>query len=116
MAAEQPNKTIFEKILTDKAEIPEYVNAQARDLIERLLVVDSTKRLGCMKGEADDIKKHAWFTGINWTDLLQRKEQGPLNPGISKDGDTHNFYRYSDVDIHEDFDVNVDYDEIFRDF
>jgi len=113
---DEPNKTIFEKILSERVDIPDYFNPQAKDLIDRLLVVDSSKRLGCMKGEVDDIKGHPWFSGINWIELIHRKEQGPLNPGVSKDGDTHNFYKYSDVDIHEDFDVNVDYDEIFKDF
>ncbi|XP_021831462.1 serine/threonine-protein kinase WAG1 [Prunus avium] len=38
---------------------------EARDLIERLLVRDPRKRLGCAKG-ATEIKQHPFFGGINW--------------------------------------------------
>ena len=39
--------------------------AEARDLIERLLVKDPKKRLGCARG-ATDIKRHPFFNGIKW--------------------------------------------------
>ncbi|XAR56357.1 Non-specific serine/threonine protein kinase [Bertholletia excelsa] len=39
--------------------------AEAKDLIERLLVSDPRKRLGCARG-ATDIKRHPFFNGIKW--------------------------------------------------
>ncbi|KAL3651104.1 Serine/threonine-protein kinase wag1 [Castilleja foliolosa] len=39
--------------------------AEARDLIEKLLVKDPRRRLGCAKG-ATDIKRHPFFNGIKW--------------------------------------------------
>lgn len=39
--------------------------AEARDLIEKLLVKDPRKRLGCARG-ATDIKRHPFFDGIKW--------------------------------------------------
>lgn len=38
--------------------------------------------------------------------------------GITKDGDTHNFYKYSDVNLNEDLstDDKTNLDEIFADF
>lgn len=39
--------------------------AEARDLIERLLVKDPRRRLGCTRG-ATDIKRHPFFNGIKW--------------------------------------------------
>ncbi|KAL0320555.1 UNVERIFIED_CONTAM: Serine/threonine-protein kinase WAG1 [Sesamum radiatum] len=39
--------------------------AEARDLIEKLLVKDPRKRLGCTRG-ATDIKRHPFFDGIKW--------------------------------------------------
>ncbi|KAL0311384.1 UNVERIFIED_CONTAM: Serine/threonine-protein kinase WAG1 [Sesamum angustifolium] len=39
--------------------------AEARDLIEKLLVKDPRKRLGCTRG-ATDIKRHPFFNGIKW--------------------------------------------------
>ncbi|KAL8205393.1 hypothetical protein R6Q57_008944 [Mikania cordata] len=39
--------------------------AQAKDLIEKLLVKDPLGRLGCARG-ATDIKRHPFFAGIKW--------------------------------------------------
>ncbi|KAL1537985.1 serine/threonine-protein kinase WAG1-like [Salvia divinorum] len=39
--------------------------AEARDLIEKLLVKDPTWRLGCARG-ATEIKRHVFFSGIKW--------------------------------------------------
>ncbi|KAK4746092.1 hypothetical protein SAY87_012404 [Trapa incisa] len=39
--------------------------AEARDLIEKLLVKDSRRRLGCAGG-ATDVKRHPFFDGIKW--------------------------------------------------
>jgi protein kinase X len=114
--SDEPTKTIFEKILSERAEMPEYFRPEARDLIEKLLVVDHTRRLGCMKGGTADIKNHPWFRGIDWDGLLQKKYVGPLNPGLQRDGDTHNFYKYSDVNVQEEPDDGADYDKIFAFF
>ena len=38
---------------------------EARDLIEKLLVKDPRKRLGCASG-ATDVKRHPFFYGIKW--------------------------------------------------
>ncbi|XP_044472659.1 serine/threonine-protein kinase WAG1-like [Mangifera indica] len=39
--------------------------AEARDLIEKLLVKDPRRRLGCARG-ATDIKRHPFFDGVKW--------------------------------------------------
>lgn len=39
--------------------------AEAKDLIEKLLVKDPTRRLGCVTG-ATDVKQHPFFDGIKW--------------------------------------------------
>ncbi|KAK1439711.1 hypothetical protein QVD17_05531 [Tagetes erecta] len=39
--------------------------AQAKDLIEKLLVKDPRERLGCARGAAE-IKRHPFFDGIKW--------------------------------------------------
>jgi serine/threonine protein kinase len=112
-----PNKTIFEKILSGKVEMPEKrFEPDAEDIILKLLMVDPATRLGCMKNGVLDIKNHAWFRSIEWDQLVQTPFPGLLNPGITKDNDTHNFYKYSDVDVHEDLDQNVDYEKVFAEF
>ncbi|KAI5662159.1 hypothetical protein M9H77_21482 [Catharanthus roseus] len=44
-------------------------NEEAMDLIEKLLVKDPRKRLGCASG-ATDIKRHPFFNGIKWPLIL----------------------------------------------
>ena len=41
------------------------------------------KRLGAGPLDADEIKKHAWFAGINWDDVYNRKLTPPL-PTLKK--------------------------------
>ena len=81
-----------------------------------MLVPDSSARLGCTRGAIEEVKNHEWFSGIDWDTLPEKRFCGPLNPEIHKDGDTHNFYKYSDVTINEELDANVNYDLIFADF
>jgi PAS domain S-box-containing protein len=52
-----------------------------RDLIERLLIKDSKKRLGSKNG-AEEIKLHPFFKDINWA--LVRNVQTPLQKALKK--------------------------------
>ena len=45
-----------------------YVTANARDLIDKLLQVDPCRRFGCLKGATEDIKRHYYFSDIDWAD------------------------------------------------
>ncbi|XP_061371526.1 serine/threonine-protein kinase WAG1-like [Gastrolobium bilobum] len=47
------------------AEKEEAGMVEARDLIEKLLVKDPRRRLGCARG-ATDLKRHPFFDGIKW--------------------------------------------------
>ncbi|KAL0353890.1 UNVERIFIED_CONTAM: Serine/threonine-protein kinase WAG1 [Sesamum angustifolium] len=54
--------------------------AEARDLIEKLLVKDPRRRLGCTRG-VTDIKRHPFFNGIKWP--LIRTYRPPEVRGLS---------------------------------
>ena len=53
---------------------------EARDLIERLLMKDPRRRLGCTKG-ATEIKRHPFFDGIKWS-LTHVKRQVGCGSGV----------------------------------
>ncbi|CAN4104379.1 unnamed protein product [Withania somnifera] len=55
-------------------------DTEARDLIEKLLVKDPRRRLGCARG-ATDIKRHPFFAGIKWP--LIRTYRPPEVRGIT---------------------------------
>ena len=45
---------------------PSQFTAAARDFIDRLLCVDPSRRLGCLKNGPADVKNHPWFVGLDW--------------------------------------------------
>jgi len=87
----------FPEILISKFQLlTGYRNAKS--LVKHLLVADVTKRYGCLKNGANDIKNHRWFKSLDWYKLSQKKNPAPYMPQIAKAGDTSNFSEYPDSD------------------
>ncbi|KAK3763215.1 hypothetical protein RRG08_052550 [Elysia crispata] len=89
---------IYEKIIAGKTEWPRHIDLVAKDLIKKLLIPDRTRRLGNMKNGSEDIKRHKWFKGQDWDDVLNRKLQPPIVPQLAHEGDTTNFETYEEDD------------------
>ncbi|TDH68928.1 hypothetical protein CCR75_007700 [Bremia lactucae] len=87
---------IYQLVLSGKISFPRHFDRSAKGLIKRLLTADLTKRYGCLKNGVEDIKKHKFFSGMNWEDLLARKEAAPILPRVSRANDTSNFDKYPD--------------------
>ena len=87
---------IYQQILAGKVTFPRHFDRNAKSLIKKVLVADLTKRYGCLKGGADDIKKHKWFQGFDWEALVQRQLTAPIVPAVSGEADTSNFDPYPD--------------------
>ena len=47
------------------------VSSACKDLVQKLLTKDETKRLGSEFG-AEEIKRHAYFKGLDWQLLRER--------------------------------------------
>lgn len=108
---------IYEKILAGKIEWPRYIDPVAKDLIKKLLVPDRTKRLGCMKNGADDIKRHRLFKGISWEDVLNKRVKPPIVPEVKSEGDSSNFDNYPEKDKHKiSSSLSKKEMEMFKDF
>ncbi|KAI8059299.1 kinase-like domain-containing protein [Gongronella butleri] len=107
---------IYEKILECKLNLPNHLDASAKDLLKRLLVVDRTRRLGNLKGGPNDIKMHKWFRGTDWLGLLKRSARPPLVPSFANDEDTTNFDRYSMTNIQGSYDGKDPHKDLFPDF
>ena len=52
------------------------------------------KRLGTLKGGAEDVKRHKWFSDIDWEKLLNRAVEPPIKPECKSKDDTSNFDSY----------------------
>lgn len=66
--------------LTMNIEFPDVFSAELKNLLECLLQRDTEKRLGCMGKGAEEIKQHAFFTGIDWNQVYIQKYTPPLIP------------------------------------
>ncbi|KAI9007146.1 kinase-like domain-containing protein [Gaertneriomyces semiglobifer] len=107
---------LYEKIIACKPKFPAHFDPAAKDLIKRLLSPDLTKRYGNLKGGVTDIKKHKWFTGVDWEKLKNLHVQAPYVPPLKGDGDTSNFDAYPED--HEPYGIVCadPYREKFKDF
>eukprot|EP00743_Colponemidia_sp_Colp-15_P000650 GILK01000725.1.p1 GENE.GILK01000725.1~~GILK01000725.1.p1 ORF type:complete len:1151 (+),score=234.53 GILK01000725.1:71-3454(+) len=71
----------FEKIINGKILFPRNLCSKPfKDLIKRLCEQDLSKRLGCMKSLAKDIKTHPWFASVNWSEAAKSKMDPPFLP------------------------------------
>ncbi|XP_045663587.1 ribosomal protein S6 kinase alpha-5 isoform X2 [Ursus americanus] len=82
---------ISRRILKSEPPYPQEMSALAKDLIQRLLMKDPKKRLGCGPRDADEIKEHLFFQKINWDDLAAKKVPAPFKPVIRDELDVSNF-------------------------
>ncbi|GLJ24573.1 hypothetical protein SUGI_0469530 [Cryptomeria japonica] len=85
----------YQKILKCKLRFPTHFSYNARDLINKLLTPDLTKRIGCLKGGVRDIKSHPFFEHVDWDWLLQKRETPPYKPICNGKEDVSNFEDYS---------------------
>lgn len=71
---------------------------QLRHLISCLLVKDATKRLGCLRGGAGDVKGHRFFRGLDWEALTRKAVRPPWVPPLRGPTDTSCFDEYDEDD------------------
>lgn len=75
-----------------------FLSRDAKSLVKHLLVADVTKRYGCLRNGANDIKNHRWFKNLDWFKLGQKRLPVPFIPQVGRPGDTSNFTEYPDSD------------------
>merc|ERR1719247_3860406 len=87
---------IYQKVLAGKIEFPRHFDVKAKDLIRKLCTADWTKRLGCLRNGAEDVKKHKWYSSMKWDLVLQRRVPPPFDPfpAATDPADTSRFDPY----------------------
>jgi serine/threonine protein kinase len=92
---------IYEKVLKTDLKYPKRVSNDARDLMSRLLVKDTSQRLGNLSGGAQDIKDHAWYGSACWTwdELLARTVEAPFVPAVLSAEDHSMFAIFPDQEL-----------------
>ncbi|KAJ2361194.1 3-phosphoinositide dependent protein kinase-1, partial [Coemansia sp. RSA 2607] len=79
----------FQKILKLDYAFPAGMPPLARDLVERILVLDPERRLGAtQRGGFRELKEHAFFDGFEWQGLAQRTPPTMAAGGLQADAGT----------------------------
>ncbi|KAF3434125.1 hypothetical protein FNV43_RR25228 [Rhamnella rubrinervis] len=80
---------IFQRIIARDIRFPDYFSEEARDLIDRLLDLDPSRRPGAGPSGYATLKMHPFFKGIDWKNLrMQSPPKLALESGAqSSDGD-----------------------------
>ncbi len=73
-------KTLQEKILTEKLKLPAYLTREAHALLKGLLTREPAQRLGNGPRGAAELKQHPWFRGTRWLKMLDREIAAPYKP------------------------------------
>ena len=68
---------MFKNIKSGPLRMPERLSSDAKDFIIKLLNKNPSKRLGAGKTDAEELKNHDFFSGVNWENVLKRKQKMP---------------------------------------
>jgi serine/threonine protein kinase len=84
-------ETMFEKIMKAELTFPSFMGPATCDVLTKLLQRDPRKRLGSGPLDANEIKQHPFFAGMDWKVLASGKAQTPWQPTVSGSLDTSQF-------------------------
>jgi protein kinase A/protein kinase X len=75
---------IYNKVLTEKPKIPEFIDYRARDLISNLLCREEEERLGVNSVTfTQSVKNHEWFEGVDFDAVYAKDIPAPWIPPTS---------------------------------
>ncbi|XP_003487799.1 RAC serine/threonine-protein kinase [Bombus impatiens] len=85
------HEKLFTLIVMEEVRFPRTISNEAKDMLGGLLIKDPSKRLGGGPNDAKEIMDHAFFSSIDWSDLVQKKIPPPFKPQVTSDTDTRYF-------------------------
>lgn len=95
----------FQKITKGEFSIPDGFPVSIADLVQKILVLDPSKRLGAEEcGGFGPLKAHAFFADIKWEKLMD-SEPPPIKAYLPGQG------LHSDVNVVDSMDVQDDHDD-----
>lgn len=91
-------KDEFEAILRCDYKCPDAFDEKAKDLIDKLLVLDSAQRLGGGGPRAHlNVMNHPWFNSVHFKRLRRKDIPSPWTPQVKDSMDVSNFAEYDEV-------------------
>jgi protein kinase A len=71
-------------------------------LLENLIQVDPTKRLGNLRDGVYDVLHHPWFNSIDYMKIYNKQVEAPFIPKIDGPGDHSNFDNFEEEELRVD--------------
>jgi p90 ribosomal S6 kinase len=84
-------KETMTQILKAKLGMPPFLSPEAQSLLRALFKRNPANRLGSGPHGIEELKKHAFFSTINWVKLLKREIQPPFKPAVVQTDDVFYF-------------------------
>ncbi|KAK6480369.1 ribosomal protein S6 kinase alpha-6 isoform X1 [Huso huso] len=78
-------------ILKAKLGMPQFLSSEAQSLLRMLFKRNPANRLGAGSDGVEEIKRHAFFSTIDWNKLYRGEIQPPFKPAAGKPDDTFCF-------------------------
>ncbi|XP_046353959.1 ribosomal protein S6 kinase alpha-1-like [Haliotis cracherodii] len=75
-------KETMTQILKAKLGMPQFLSPEAQSLLRALFKRNPVNRLGSLPNGIEDIKKHAFFSTIDWENLFKRAVMPPFKPAV----------------------------------
>ncbi|XP_067294857.1 serine/threonine-protein kinase N2 isoform X2 [Pseudorasbora parva] len=82
---------VFDSIVNDEVRYPRFLSPESVSVVQKLLQKNPEKRLGAGDQDANEVKKHRFFQGIDWEALLAKRVKPPFLPSIKAPADVSNF-------------------------
>ncbi|XP_015680870.1 ribosomal protein S6 kinase alpha-3 isoform X1 [Protobothrops mucrosquamatus] len=84
-------KETMTMILKAKLGMPQFLSAEAQSLLRMLFKRNPANRLGAGPDGVEEIKRHPFFTAIDWNKLYRREINPPFKPATGRPEDTFYF-------------------------
>ncbi|CAD7963861.1 unnamed protein product [Amoebophrya sp. A25] len=81
---------LFRAIRQGQLAIPSYVKTHSRDFLKRLLERTPSVRLGAGPTNAEEVKSHSFFNGVDWKKVYHRRYRPPFVPPVKDEEDVRN--------------------------
>lgn len=82
---------IYDAILTDEPLYPIHMPRDSVSILQKLLTREPELRLGSGPTDAQEIMSHAFFRGVDWEDVYNKRVPAPFVPTVKGRADTSNF-------------------------
>lgn len=82
---------LFDRIRKGDLSYPSYVQAQAKDIMMKLLLANPDARLGGGPKDVEEVKGHGFWAGLDLNLLLAKRIEPPFKPDISSQADVKYF-------------------------